>query len=135
MKQLEPFLDTGVLTVTGRSVGQNLAGVTVADEDVIRPPERAARHGLTLVPERRQLYPDLSAADNIVLGCYCWTSSLRKARHSRPFGLALELFPEIGPHLGQPAGTLSGGQQRGHGDHRPGRRCRPLRRDEDEVIG
>jgi hypothetical protein len=40
-----------------------------------------------------------------VLGCYCWTSSLRKARHSRPFGLALELFPEIGPHLGQPAGT------------------------------
>lgn len=71
----------------------------------------AARHGLTLVPERRQLYPDLSAADNIVLGCYCWTSSLRKARSSRPFGLALELFPEIGPHLGQPAGTLSGGQQ------------------------
>ena len=29
-----------------------------------------ARHGLTLVPERRQLYPDLSAADNIILGCY-----------------------------------------------------------------
>jgi branched-chain amino acid transport system ATP-binding protein len=46
-----------------------------------------------------------------VLGCYCWTSSLRKARASRPFGLALELFPEIGPHLRQPAGTLSGGQQ------------------------
>lgn len=30
----------------------------------------AARRGLTLVPERRQLYPNLSAADNIVLGCY-----------------------------------------------------------------
>jgi branched-chain amino acid transport system ATP-binding protein len=71
----------------------------------------AARHGLTLVPERRQLYPGLSAADNIVLGCYCWTSSIRKARNSRSFGLALELFPEIGPHLRQPAGTLSGGQQ------------------------
>ena len=27
----------------------------------------AARHGLTLVPERRQLYPGLSAADNVVL--------------------------------------------------------------------
>ncbi len=71
----------------------------------------AARHGLTLVPERRQLYPGLSAADNIVLGCYCWTSSLRRARASGPFGLALELFPEIGPHLNQAAGTLSGGQQ------------------------
>ena len=44
MKQLEPLLDTGVLTVTGRSVGQNLAGATVADEDVIRPPERALGH-------------------------------------------------------------------------------------------
>jgi branched-chain amino acid transport system ATP-binding protein len=71
----------------------------------------AARHGLTLVPERRQLYPGLSAADNIVLGCYCWTSSIRRARTSRAFGLALELFPEIGPHLKQAAGTLSGGQQ------------------------
>jgi branched-chain amino acid transport system ATP-binding protein len=71
----------------------------------------ATRHGLTLVPERRQLYPGLSAADNIVLGCYCWTSSIRKARNSGPFGRALELFPEIGPHLKQPAGTLSGGQQ------------------------
>jgi len=71
----------------------------------------AARHGLTLVPERRQLYPDLCAADNIVLGCYSWTSSLRKARRSGPFRRALELFPEMGPHLRQPAGTLSGGQQ------------------------
>ncbi|HEU5389831.1 MAG TPA: ATP-binding cassette domain-containing protein [Streptosporangiaceae bacterium] len=63
------------------------------------------------MPERRQLYPGLSASDNIVLGCYSWTSSLAKARRSAPFGMALELFPEIGPHLGQPAGTLSGGQQ------------------------
>ena len=31
----------------------------------------AARHGLTLVPERRQLYPDLTTADNILLGCPC----------------------------------------------------------------
>jgi hypothetical protein len=230
MKQLEPLLDTSAMTVTGRTVGQNLAGVTVADEDVIRPPERAlghrptivlirgslapdggivklavaddrrldfagpavvfdspaqsldavrsrrapccesqphepgsagtpalavrglsvaygamvavhdatfsidpgeacagpngngkssplmgiaglvrrrggveifgraapagdvrwaTRHGLTLVPERRQLYPGLSAADNIVLGCYCWTSSIRKARNSGPSGRPL----------------------------------------------
>jgi len=71
----------------------------------------AARHGLTLVPERRQLYPDLSAADNIILGCYCWTRSIGKARRSGPFGRALDLFPELKPHLKQAAGTLSGGQQ------------------------
>jgi len=71
----------------------------------------AARHGLTLVPERRQLYPDLSAADNIILGCYTWTRSLSKARKSASFGKAIELFPELKPHLKQAAGTLSGGQQ------------------------
>ena len=71
----------------------------------------AARHGLTLVPERRQLYPDLSAADNIILGCYAWTKSIGRARKSPSFGKAIELFPELKPHLKQAAGTLSGGQQ------------------------
>jgi len=71
----------------------------------------AARHGLTLVPERRQLYPDLTAQDNILLGCYTWTRSIGKARTSAPFGRAVDLFPEIKPHLKQAAGTLSGGQQ------------------------
>ena len=37
MKQLEPLLDTGAMTVTGHSVAENLRGVVVADEDVIRP--------------------------------------------------------------------------------------------------
>jgi len=71
----------------------------------------AARNGLTLVPERRQLYPELSAADNIILGCYCWTRSLGRARRSASFGRAIDLFPELKPHLKQAAGTLSGGQQ------------------------
>ena len=71
----------------------------------------AARHGLTVVPERRQLYPNLSAADNIVLGCYSWTRSARKARSSDAFSFALDLFPDLKPHLNQAAGTLSGGQQ------------------------
>ena len=70
-----------------------------------------ARRGLTLVPERRQLYPKLSAADNIVLGCYSWTRSIGKARKSDAYAFALDLFPDLRPHLGQAAGTLSGGQQ------------------------
>jgi branched-chain amino acid transport system ATP-binding protein len=70
-----------------------------------------ARHGLTLVPERRQLYPNLSAADNIILGCYSWTRSVHKARASDAYAFALDLFPDLRPHLRQAAGTLSGGQQ------------------------
>src|ERR1700759_2553665 len=71
----------------------------------------AARHGLTLVPERRQLYPDLSAGHNIILGCYTWAKSIGKAQGSEPYGRAVDLFPELKPHLKQAAGTLSGGQQ------------------------
>jgi branched-chain amino acid transport system ATP-binding protein len=71
----------------------------------------AARRGLTLVPERRQLYPDLSTADNVLLGCYTWTRSIGKARRSESYGHAIDLFPELKPHLKQAAGTLSGGQQ------------------------
>ena len=41
LKQLEPLLDGDALTVTGRTLAQNLAEVTVADSEVIRPPDRA----------------------------------------------------------------------------------------------
>lgn len=37
MKQLEPLLDRGAMTVGGHTVGENLAGVVVADPQVIRP--------------------------------------------------------------------------------------------------
>jgi dihydroxy-acid dehydratase len=40
MKRLEPLLDLDALTVTGRTVGQNLAGATVRDDTVIRPMSR-----------------------------------------------------------------------------------------------
>ena len=40
MKQLESRLDLDALTVTGRTVRDNLADVVVSDEDVIRPIER-----------------------------------------------------------------------------------------------
>jgi dihydroxy-acid dehydratase len=58
LKQLEPVLDTSALTVTGATVAENLAGVTVADDEVIRPLDRpfspdpaiVVLHG-TLAPE------------------------------------------------------------------------------------
>ena len=40
LKQLEPLLDTGVLTVTGKTLGENLAGAAVRDAEVIRPLDR-----------------------------------------------------------------------------------------------
>jgi branched-chain amino acid transport system ATP-binding protein len=97
----------GVTGMVRRRGEVTVFGATAKNGDV----KWAARHGLTLVPERRQLYPDLSTADNIILGCYTWTRSIGKARRSEPYGRAIDLFPELKPHLKQAAGTLSGGQQ------------------------
>jgi dihydroxy-acid dehydratase len=58
MKQLESLLDTGALTVTGRTVAENLAGVAVAHEEVIRPPGRALGRRPTIVLIRGSLCPD-----------------------------------------------------------------------------
>jgi dihydroxy-acid dehydratase len=58
MKQLESLLDTGALTITGRTVAQNLADAAVADEEVIRPPERALGRRPTIVLIRGSLCPD-----------------------------------------------------------------------------
>jgi branched-chain amino acid transport system ATP-binding protein len=97
----------GVTGMVRRRGGVEIFGRAAPNGDV----GWAARHGLTLVPERRQLYPELSATDNIILGCYSWTRSMGKARKSASFGRAIDLFPELKPHLKQAAGTLSGGQQ------------------------
>jgi dihydroxy-acid dehydratase len=58
MKQLEPLLDGGARTVTGRTVTENLGRVTVADADVIRPPGRALGRRPTIVLIRGSLCPD-----------------------------------------------------------------------------
>ena len=58
MKQLESLLDTGALTVTGRTVAENLADAAVADEAVIRPPERTLGRRPTIVLIRGSLCPD-----------------------------------------------------------------------------
>ena len=71
----------------------------------------AARHGLTLVPERRQLYPDLTTEDNIILGCYTWTRSIGKARRSGPVRARDRPLPRAEAAPQAAAGTLSGGQQ------------------------
>jgi dihydroxy-acid dehydratase len=58
MKQLEPLLDGGALTVTGRTVAENLADAVVADSETIRPPARALGRRPTIVLIRGSLCPD-----------------------------------------------------------------------------
>jgi len=58
LKQLEPVLEGSALTVTGRTLTQNIADVTVSDSDVIRPLTRPFSHGASIVVLRGSLAPE-----------------------------------------------------------------------------
>jgi branched-chain amino acid transport system ATP-binding protein len=66
-------------------------------------PERLARRGLTLLPQGRGLFLQLSARDNLRLA--------RGARSDGRLEQVLDGFPELRPLLDRRAGELSGGQQ------------------------
>lgn len=58
LKQLEPLLDTRALTVTGKSVADNLRDVTIADPEVIRPLNRPVAPLPAIVLLRGNLAPE-----------------------------------------------------------------------------
>jgi dihydroxy-acid dehydratase len=58
MKQLAPLLDLSVLTVTGRSVGENLSNAVVHNADVIRPITRPFSNKAPIVILHGSLAPE-----------------------------------------------------------------------------
>ena len=64
--------------------------------------------GITLIPEGRQLFPDMTVRENLMMGAY-----RRHARDRQSDTLAevLDLFPRLGERLEQHASSLSGGEQ------------------------
>ncbi len=58
MKQLERLLDLDAMTVTGKTLRENLAGFTVKDEEVIRPVSRPFSDKPPIVVLRGSLAPD-----------------------------------------------------------------------------
>jgi ABC-type branched-subunit amino acid transport system ATPase component len=68
---------------------------------------RIAGEGLVLVPEGRQVFPELTVLDNIRLGAY----SRKDFNASNEIEQILTLFPALKPRLLNRAGLLSGGEQ------------------------
>lgn len=58
MKQIEQRLDTSCITVTGKSVGENLEGAVVYNDDVIRPLDNPVYEEGSLAILRGNLCPD-----------------------------------------------------------------------------
>ncbi|HSE91702.1 MAG TPA: urea ABC transporter ATP-binding subunit UrtE [Methylomirabilota bacterium] len=79
--------------------------VRFEDHDVTGwSPDRRARAGIGYVPQGREIFPNLTVAENLkmpLLGC----------GRAAAIDEALELFPALRPLLGRKGGVLSGGEQ------------------------
>ncbi|MBW1803611.1 MAG: ABC transporter ATP-binding protein [Deltaproteobacteria bacterium] len=64
--------------------------------------------GVSLVPEGRRLFPDMTVMENLEMGAY-----IERARQRKEESLQwiYEIFPVLHSRIGQLAGTLSGGEQ------------------------
>ena len=71
-------------------------------------PEYIVRRGLALVPERRDLFPEMSVAENLEIGAYLRND---RAAVRADMKLIYGYFPVLEPCRQQQASTLSGGQQ------------------------
>jgi branched-chain amino acid transport system ATP-binding protein len=71
-------------------------------------PDKIVKLGITMVPEGRKVFSDLTVKDNLELGGYTLRS---KELAKELFDLILTTFPRLKERLKQHAGTLSGGEQ------------------------
>ncbi|WP_375411325.1 ATP-binding cassette domain-containing protein [uncultured Bradyrhizobium sp.] len=68
---------------------------------------RIAARGLALVPEGRQVFPELTVHDNLELGA----STRENVNYQAEIGALLARFPRLRDRLNSRAGLLSGGEQ------------------------
>ena len=73
-----------------------------------RSPEEIVTAGISMIPEGRQLFPDFTVYENLLMGSY--KHAARKLMRQK-LAEVLEIFPRVGERLSQPAGLLSGGEQ------------------------
>jgi branched-chain amino acid transport system ATP-binding protein len=86
------------------------AGGTVSYEGVStldRPTHLIVRDGMTLVPEGRAIFANLTVRENLNMGAYTRHDKDVAADYER----VLEIFPRLEERIAQNAGTLSGGEQ------------------------
>ncbi len=69
------------------------------------------KKGITLVPEGRQIFPDLSVYENLYLGGYHRLRKGEKKAVEADIDRCFDLFPILADRRRQLAGTLSGGEQ------------------------
>src|ERR1044071_7124430 len=97
-------------------LGANGAGKTTTVRTVVGlnrsvgkvPPHEIVRLGIAMVPERREVFPEMTVIDNLEMGAY---SRPHSADVTRDIEGIFGLFPALAERRKQRAGWLSGGQQ------------------------
>ena len=78
--------------------------------EVVPEVERMVARGMNLVPEKRELFSEMSVEDNLLLGAFQrYRSGLRD--HANTMEEIYTLFPRLKERRSQLAGTLSGGER------------------------
>jgi branched-chain amino acid transport system ATP-binding protein len=72
------------------------------------PAHRVVEQGIAHVPENRRLFPRLSVEENLRIGAFIPSA---RARFAEQLDWVYQLFPRLKERRGQPAGTMSGGEQ------------------------
>ena len=72
------------------------------------PTNEIVGRGISMVPENRRLFPNMTVSENLDLGAY---QRKDKAKIAQDREQVLETFPRVRERLKQKAGTLSGGEQ------------------------
>ncbi|NVP57436.1 ABC transporter ATP-binding protein [Mycoplana rhizolycopersici] len=93
----------GALRASGGAITLEGRDITAAS------PEQVVRAGLATVPETRDVFPDLTVAENLMLGAYIHRRDQAGNRDNLERMHAL--FPRLSERSNQAAGTLSGGEQ------------------------
>lgn len=71
-------------------------------------PGTIVRNGISLSPEGREVFPQLSIHDNLRLGAY---TRKNKKEIEESYDMVYELFPRLKERMNQVSKTLSGGEQ------------------------
>ncbi len=97
---------TTLRTISGL-VKARSGSIAFAGEDITGlDPTSIVKKGITMAPEGRRIFPDMTVKENLRMGAY-----LRKDDLSADFDMVYDLFPRLKEREWQLGGTLSGGEQ------------------------
>lgn len=93
-------------TITGLVKAESGKILYNGDDITGKPTNTIVERGITLVPEGRRVFPDLTVLENLKIGGF-----LRKDSLENDISWVYKLFPRLQERSWQMAGTLSGGEQ------------------------